>query len=144
MAACTQARCWRISPGLGRPARMRVMCRGRPVTMDSARPVRRIWPPPSPVEPSRSICCTSRLFFFCLDTSEHFQKQRLVSMQRVPRVFHLHSYDLERLNVLYGLMLSKTVAEHYPGFVFLHGNSPIDSRDTRFGKFELMLHIGGG
>ena len=52
-AACTQARCWRMRPGLGRPARMRVMCSGRPVTMDRARPVRRIWPPPSPVAPSR-------------------------------------------------------------------------------------------
>ena len=54
-AACTQVRCWRIRPGFARRARMRASVNGWPVHMDSASDVRRIWPPPSPTEPSISI-----------------------------------------------------------------------------------------
>ena len=53
--ACTQVRCWRIRPGFARLARMRVITMPRPVHMASASAVRRICPPPSPVEPSSSI-----------------------------------------------------------------------------------------
>jgi len=41
-------RCWRISPGFCRPARIPAMRNGLPVTSDSASEVRRICPPPSP------------------------------------------------------------------------------------------------
>ena len=48
-----RARCWRWRPGLARPARMRSMRNGRPVTTLSASADRRICPPPSPWDPSR-------------------------------------------------------------------------------------------
>jgi hypothetical protein len=54
-AAFTHVRCWRISPGFGRPARMFVMVNGRPVTIDSASADRSICLPPSPSEPSIRI-----------------------------------------------------------------------------------------
>src|SRR6266542_3085076 len=51
-AASSAVRCWRISPGLARPARIRSMRNGVPLTSESASDVRRIWPPPSPRDPS--------------------------------------------------------------------------------------------
>src|SRR6185503_5323527 len=55
VAARTAARCWGRRPGTVRPARMRVISKPWPVTADSARAVRTIWPPPSPWEPSREM-----------------------------------------------------------------------------------------
>jgi len=55
VAALTAVRCCRSNPGFSRPARMLSMRKGCPVTMESARAVRRICPPPSPMEPSMWI-----------------------------------------------------------------------------------------
>ena len=52
LAACTAARCWRASPGLDRAARMRSILNGLRVTIESDRALRRICPPPSPIDPS--------------------------------------------------------------------------------------------
>ncbi len=51
-AASTALRCWGRRPGLSRLARILTIRNGRPVRSDSVRAVRRIWPPPSPLEPS--------------------------------------------------------------------------------------------
>jgi hypothetical protein len=51
-AALTAVRCWRRRPGFGLPARIFSMRNGLPVTVESASAVPRIWPPPSPDEPS--------------------------------------------------------------------------------------------
>src|SRR5688572_17702 len=53
VAARTAARCCGRSPGTGRRARILTISNGWPVTVERARAVRRIWPPPSPWEPSR-------------------------------------------------------------------------------------------
>ena len=55
VAALTAVRCWRSRPGFSRPARMFSIRNGWPVTIDRPRAVRRIWPPPSPMEPSMRI-----------------------------------------------------------------------------------------
>src|SRR5688500_12347524 len=51
-AAFTAARCWRMRPGFWRRARMLVMRSSALETSERAREVRRIWPPPSPKDPS--------------------------------------------------------------------------------------------
>jgi hypothetical protein len=51
-AAVTAVRCWRRSPGFLRPARIFSILNGRPVARDKANEERRIWPPPSPADPS--------------------------------------------------------------------------------------------
>ena len=58
-AACTAMRCWYPSPGLSRPARMRMRCTGCPVSSDSDSELRNTWPPPSPIMPSISIIAVS-------------------------------------------------------------------------------------
>src|SRR6266481_3652781 len=52
LAASTAVRCCFNSPGSWRLARIRSIRKGSLVTRDSANDVRRIWPPPSPWEPS--------------------------------------------------------------------------------------------
>ncbi len=59
VAAFTAVRCCRSSPGFSRLARMSVMTNGFPVTSESASDERRIWPPPSPCEPSMVIMKSS-------------------------------------------------------------------------------------
>ena len=51
-AASTAVRCCLSKPGFWRLARIRSIRNGWPVTRDSVKDVRRIWPPPSPSEPS--------------------------------------------------------------------------------------------
>src|SRR5262245_27408945 len=51
-AAATAVRCWRSRPGFFRPERIFSIRNGLPVRRESEREVRRIWPPPSPNEPS--------------------------------------------------------------------------------------------
>src|SRR2546422_7627892 len=51
-AAFTAVRCCRRRPGFLRPARIFSMRKGFPVTSASESEVRRIWPPPSPADPS--------------------------------------------------------------------------------------------
>src|ERR1017187_10871174 len=51
-AASTAVRCCLSKPGFWRLARICSIRNGWPVTRDSAKDVRRIWPPPSPAEPS--------------------------------------------------------------------------------------------
>ena len=53
-AASTAERCCGRSPGLSRLSRILAIRNGRPVRSESVRAVRRIWPPPSPREPSSS------------------------------------------------------------------------------------------
>ena len=55
LAASTAVRCCFSRPGFWRLARIRSIRKGWPVTRDSANDVRRIWPPPSPCEPSMVI-----------------------------------------------------------------------------------------
>jgi len=52
--ACTLARCCGWSPGLRRSTRMLRRWKGRLVTSDRAKLVRKICPPPSPIDPSSS------------------------------------------------------------------------------------------
>src|SRR3974390_3909841 len=52
LAASTAVRCCLSKPGFWRLARIRSILKSWPVTRDSANDVRRIWPPPSPCEPS--------------------------------------------------------------------------------------------
>ena len=47
--------CWGRRPGLSRLARILTMRNGRPVNSASVNAVRRIWPPPSPRDPSSTI-----------------------------------------------------------------------------------------
>ena len=51
-AACTLMRCCGCRPGFCRPARILSIVTGLPVNNDKARLLRKIWPPPSPIEPS--------------------------------------------------------------------------------------------
>lgn len=51
-AALTAERCCGNNPGLRRPARMFSSRKGRVVTLDRLKAVRKIWPPPSPYDPS--------------------------------------------------------------------------------------------
>ena len=51
-AASTAVMCCGRSPGFSRLARIFTMRNGRPVSSESVSAVRRIWPPPSPREPS--------------------------------------------------------------------------------------------
>src|SRR5262249_45758368 len=51
-AAWTAVLCWGRRPDFSRLARIFSMRNGRPVKSESVRAVRRIWPPPSPREPS--------------------------------------------------------------------------------------------
>src|SRR5205823_370719 len=53
LAAWTAVRCWRSRPGFSRPARIRSIVKGIPVTRERPNAVRRICPPPSPIDPSR-------------------------------------------------------------------------------------------
>src|SRR5262245_55098197 len=54
-AAFTAVRCCRSNPGFLRPARIFSIRNGWPVNSESPNAVRRIWPPPSPNEPSIEI-----------------------------------------------------------------------------------------
>jgi hypothetical protein len=54
-AALTAANCWRIKPGFFLPDRIFSMEKGFPVINDRDREVLRIYPPPSPCEPSMAI-----------------------------------------------------------------------------------------
>jgi hypothetical protein len=60
LAASTAVRCCFKRPGFWRLARIRSMRKGWPVTRDSANDVRRIWPPPSPCDPSIVIISVFR------------------------------------------------------------------------------------
>src|SRR5215475_5285706 len=54
-AAFTAVRCCLSNPGFLRPARILSIRNGWPVNSESPSAVRRIWPPPSPNEPSIEI-----------------------------------------------------------------------------------------
>src|SRR5580704_7431928 len=82
-AALTAVRCCRSKPGFSRPARMFSIRKGWPVTMERARAVRRIWPPPSPMEPSmvikldimRHLCHLIIVFRWCEIIAELLDNQ---------------------------------------------------------------------
>ena len=63
-AALTDVRCWRMRPGFFRPARIFFRRKDLPEIIESAREVRKIWPPPSPIEPSMIIIFSLRLKMF--------------------------------------------------------------------------------
>src|SRR5204862_2422182 len=104
-AAFTHDRCWRIKPGFERLARMLWMRSGWPVHIASARPVRRIWPPPSPTEPSSSIIWVLPLLCCGMPRSGSAKGSALHTDHLLQRVDHFDQVLLRihhRVDVLIG------------------------------------------
>src|SRR6478735_3183799 len=82
-AAFTAARCWRISPGRARPARMPLIRNGVALSNERASEERSTWPPPSPIDPS--ITNTARLPFH----TDHLAQRMLDVYELTLRVHHV-------------------------------------------------------
>ena len=99
---------------------------GRPVTMDTASPARRIWQPPSQVDPSR-LLSVDVVFFTCLgfDAANDFFQQGPIRFERVTCALHLSAYGLKRLLVLQRIAMSKAITDHCSGLVVIPGHRSI-------------------